>query len=175
MNRIIKLCLLILMSCVLAFPLRAHHKNFKVSVYVRAYEVEKMKDTEWLESSWKTISSQLDVDKIYLETQRDMLLVDALVNISSGKLGLGIVLDDDQRVFGIITDGDIRRAVENRKQNFLSVKVSDVMTLHPKTINPEAKLAQIQLMFRRHKIHSLLVVDDDQHLIGIVDYFAIMN
>ena len=104
---------------------------------------------------------------------RDMLLVDALVNISSGKLGLGIVLD--QRVFGIITDGDIRRAVENRKQNFLSVKVSDVMTLHPKTINPEAKLAQIQLMFRRHKIHSLLVVDDDQHLIGIVDYFAIMN
>ena len=81
----------------------------------------------------------------------------------------------DQRVFGIITDGDIRRAVENRKQNFLSVKVSDVMTLHPKTINPEAKLAQIQLMFRRHKIHSLLVVDDDQHLIGIVDYFAIMN
>ena len=106
---------------------------------------------------------------------RDMLLVDALVNISSGKLGLGIVLDDDQRVFGIITDGDIRRAVENRKQNFLSVKVSDVMTLHPKTINPEAKLAQIQLMFRRHKIHSLLVVDDDQHLIGIVDYFAIMN
>ena len=76
MNRIIKPCLLILMSCVLAFPLRAHHKNFKVSVYVRAYEVEKMKDTEWLESSWKTISSQLDVDKIYLETHRDMLLVD---------------------------------------------------------------------------------------------------
>ena len=76
MNRIVKLCLLILMSCVLAFPLRAHHKNFKVSVYVRAYEVEKMKDTEWLESSWKTISSQLDVDKIYLETHRDMLLVD---------------------------------------------------------------------------------------------------
>ena len=52
------------------------HKNFTVSVYVRAYEVEKMKDTQWLESTWKTISSQLDVDKIYLETHRDMLLVD---------------------------------------------------------------------------------------------------
>ena len=56
----------------LALPAGAHHKNFKVSVYVRAYEVEKMKDTEWLESSWKTISSQLDVDKIYLETHRDL-------------------------------------------------------------------------------------------------------
>ena len=61
---------------VLAVPARAHHKNFKVSVYVRAYEVDKMKDTQWLESSWKIISSQLDVDKIYLETHRDMLLVD---------------------------------------------------------------------------------------------------
>ena len=54
----------------------AGHKNFKVSVYVRAYEVEKMKDPQWLESTWKTISSQLDVDKIYLETHRDLLLVD---------------------------------------------------------------------------------------------------
>ena len=106
---------------------------------------------------------------------RDMLLVDALIDISRGKLGLGIVLDEEERVYGIITDGDIRRAVENRRQNVLSVKVSDVMTLNPKTINPEAKLAQIQSMFRRHKIHSLLVVDEQHHLIGIVDYFAIMN
>ncbi len=105
----------------------------------------------------------------------DMRLVDALIDISRGKLGLGIVLDAEERVYGIITDGDIRRAVEHRRQNFLSVKVSDVMTLNPKTIDPDAKLAQIQLMFRRHKIHSLLVVDDDKHLIGIVDYFAIMN
>ena len=60
----------------LAVPARADHKNFKVSVYVRAFEVDKMKDTQWLESTWKTISSQLDVDKIYLETHRDMLLVD---------------------------------------------------------------------------------------------------
>ena len=60
---------------VLAVPALAQHKNFTVSVYVRAYEVEKMKDTQWLESTWKTISSQLDVEKIYLETHRDMLLV----------------------------------------------------------------------------------------------------
>ena len=66
----------VLLGLLLAVPGQAHHQNFKVSVYVRAYEVEKMKDTQWLESTWKTISSQLDVDKIYLETHRDMLLVD---------------------------------------------------------------------------------------------------
>ena len=66
----------VLLGLLLTAPARADHKNFKVSVYVRAYEVDKMKDTQWLESSWKIISSQLDVDKIYLETHRDMLLVD---------------------------------------------------------------------------------------------------
>ena len=54
----------------------AKHDHFKVSVYVRAAEVQKMKDTQWLESSWATISNQLDVDKIYLETHRDLLIVD---------------------------------------------------------------------------------------------------
>ena len=70
--------ILILLSVFLLLPAAAQpkHKNFTVSVYVRAYEVDKMKDTQWLESTWKTISSQLDVDKIYLETHRDMLLVD---------------------------------------------------------------------------------------------------
>ena len=68
--------LLCLAALLFALPAAASHKNFKVSVYVRAYEVEKMKDTEWLESTWKTISSQLDVDKIYLETHRDLLIVD---------------------------------------------------------------------------------------------------
>jgi hypothetical protein len=65
------------MACLLSIGIaEAKHKNFKVSVYVRAYEVDKMKDTQWLESTWKTISDQLDVDKIYLETHRDLLIVD---------------------------------------------------------------------------------------------------
>lgn len=105
---------------------------------------------------------------------KDMLLVDAIIDISRGKLGLGVILDDG-KVHGIITDGDIRRAVEGAKDTLLNVKVEDVMTKNPKTIQPEAKLTQIQYMFRRFKIHSLLVVDRENHLIGIVDYFAIMN
>ena len=70
----LSLCLIIFILSVA--HAEAKHRNFKVSVYVRAYEVQKMKDTKWLESSWKTISSQLDVDKIYLETHRDLLIVD---------------------------------------------------------------------------------------------------
>ena len=92
----------------------------------------------------------------------------------NGKLGLGVVMDGE-KIMGIITDGDIRRAVEGAQSNFFQLSVSDVMTKTPKTIDPDAKLTKIQAMFRKYKIHSLLVVDKDEHLIGIVDYFAIMQ
>ena len=64
------------MALMMVTPVGAKHKNFKVSVYVRAAEVQKMKDQKWLDDSWATISRQLDVDKIYLETHRDLLIVD---------------------------------------------------------------------------------------------------
>lgn len=53
----------------------ANYKSYKVSVYVRAYEVEKMKDRNWLDSTWTIISDQAKIDKIYLETHRDLLIV----------------------------------------------------------------------------------------------------
>jgi len=104
----------------------------------------------------------------------DMKLIDALISISNGKLGVGIVMEDD-RLLGLITDGDIRRAVEGSKSNFMNIAVSEAMTKTPKTINPEARLTQIQAMFQKNKIHSLLVMDKANHLVGIVDYFAVMN
>ena len=51
-------------------------KNFKVAVYCRAYEVDKMGDTGWLEPLWNDLSKQVHVDKVYLETHRDLLIVD---------------------------------------------------------------------------------------------------
>jgi len=55
---------------------QGHYDNFKVSIYTRAYEVQRMADQAWLDSTWAIISSQMKVDKIYLETHRDQLIVD---------------------------------------------------------------------------------------------------
>lgn len=52
-----------------------NYKNFKVAIYTRAYEVEKMIDPEWRDSTWNLISNQVKVDKIYLETHRDLLII----------------------------------------------------------------------------------------------------
>jgi len=53
-----------------------HYRNFKVSVYARVFEVNRMADPGWLEPRWKEMSSQVKIDKIYLETHRDMVVAD---------------------------------------------------------------------------------------------------
>ena len=73
-----KTCLTLLFSgiiCISGFS--QHYKNFRVSVYCRAYEVEKMADTtNYLKPIWNELSRQLKVDKVYLETHRDTRVVD---------------------------------------------------------------------------------------------------
>ncbi len=54
----------------------SNYRNFHVAVYVRAYEVRKMKDPAWLRAQWDLVSSQVKIDKVYLETFRDGILVD---------------------------------------------------------------------------------------------------
>jgi hypothetical protein len=68
--------LTIILSVPLFIQAQGNYKNFKVSVYTRSYEVQKMADSHWLDSTWQVISSQLKVDKIYLEVHRDMNIVD---------------------------------------------------------------------------------------------------
>ena len=68
-----------IMLCAATLTVQArndNYHNFKVSIYTRAYEVQKMSDRHWLDSTWNVISSQMKVDKIYLETHRDELIVD---------------------------------------------------------------------------------------------------
>jgi hypothetical protein len=59
------------------------YKNFKVAVYCRAYEVAKMGDEDWLEDVWDELSKGVHVDKIYLETHRDLLMVEEEVLASA--------------------------------------------------------------------------------------------
>ena len=66
----------VLLAASVAALARPNYQNFKVSIYTRAYEVQRMADQHWLDSTWNVISSQMKVDKIYLETHRDQLIVD---------------------------------------------------------------------------------------------------
>jgi arabinose-5-phosphate isomerase len=103
----------------------------------------------------------------------DMHLGEAIILVSKGKLGLGVTLTEG-RVSGLITDGDIRRAMERWQAEFFDHTVSDIMTVTPKCVLPETKVTEIQRIMQRNKIHSVLVIDDDRHLLGVVDHYSCM-
>ena len=80
----------------------------------------------------------------------------------------------DGKIAGLITDGDIRRAIERWQAEFFNHTVSDIMTRTPKTVRPETKITEIQRIMQKYKIHSVLVVNDDNKLLGVVDHYSCM-
>lgn len=107
---------IIVLAAMLLIPLKAedkrdNYKNFKVSVYARAYEVRQMNDINWLQPIWDGISNQVKVDKIYLETHRDLIIVDDKTLETAKKFFAGR---------GIITAGGITLTVNegNRFETF---------------------------------------------------------
>jgi arabinose-5-phosphate isomerase len=104
---------------------------------------------------------------------QEMNLGEAIIHVSKGKLGLGVSLVDN-KVVGLITDGDIRRAMEKWQAQFFNKTVSDIMTREPKMVSPTTKVTEIQRIMHKYKIHTVLVVDKDKHLIGVVDHYSCM-
>ncbi len=102
----------------------------------------------------------------------DCSAVEMIHAISKGGLGL-IVLMDAGTIRGIVTDGDVRRAMERLKEQFFSIRAMDIATTHPKTIRPEAKLIEAERQMARHKVTSLLVVDEAESLQGVIQIYDI--
>ena len=86
----------------------------------------------------------------------------------------GAIAMVDGKIEGLITDGDIRRAMEKWQAEFFDRTVSDIMTRNPKTVTADTKITEIQKIMNKYKVHSVLVVDDDNHLLGVVDHYSCM-
>lgn len=104
----------------------------------------------------------------------DMHLGKAIIDVSKGKLGLGVSLDADGRVTGLITDGDIRRAMEKWQAGFVDHTVEDIMTRKPKCVLADTKITEIQKIMHKNKVHTVLVIDQENHLLGVVDHYSCM-
>ena len=104
---------------------------------------------------------------------KNMHLGDAIIHVSKGKLGLGVSLENG-KVIGLITDGDIRRAMERWQAEFFDHTVNDIMTKEPKTVLQTTKITEIQQIMQQNKIHTVLVCDEQRHLLGVVDHYSCM-
>lgn len=111
----------------------------------------------------------------------DMKLAEAIEIVTNGKLGVGIVVETitndqspitDQRLVGIITDGDIRRAMLRLGQSFFATPVADIMSRNPKTISKDAKIVEAGETMNHYSIHSLVVLNNDAKVCGVIDSFS---
>jgi arabinose-5-phosphate isomerase len=102
-------------------------------------------------------------------------VMDAIMDISSKRLGITVILDNNKKVLGIITDGDVRRGMQKWGKDFLDMKADQVMTKGPKTLNAEELAAKALSIMESFSITSLVVTDDKDRAAGIIHLHDILK
>ncbi|NLO11776.1 MAG: KpsF/GutQ family sugar-phosphate isomerase [Candidatus Cloacimonetes bacterium] len=105
-----------------------------------------------------------DLPRVNSDAQMD----EAILSMTSGKLGCTAVTDQNGKLLGIVTDGDLRRQLQIHPQGLLQQSVTQCMTAHPKRLKPsDLALAALKLM-QEHSITMLPVVDEDDKVVGML-------
>lgn len=91
-----------------------------------------------------------------------------LYEISNKRLGLTTVVDEQNRLMGIFTDGDLRRLIDKQQGFDVNLPVQDVMITHPATISQEARAVEALQQLNERKISQFVVVDDQNKVIGVI-------
>ncbi len=99
----------------------------------------------------------------------DMNIADSLLTISNGKLGLAIVLNEN-KLEGIVSDGDIRRALQQYGVEAFTLPVKKIMTKTPLTINQDSSMSEAVDLFVKSQRHTFVVVDENGQFVGLLDY-----
>ena len=101
-------------------------------------------------------------------------LTDAIVEMTQKGLGMTTIASDDRQLLGIFTDGDLRRAVKNGT-DLRATSLTEAMTADARTIHQELLAAEAMALMERHQISALVVVDDQNTIIGIVTLLALLK
>ena len=101
-------------------------------------------------------------------------LADAIVEMTQKGLGMTTIASDDRQLLGIFTDGDLRRAVKNGI-DLRATPLTEAMTADARTIHQELLAAEAMALMERHQISALVVVDDQNTIIGIVTLLALLK
>ncbi len=90
-----------------------------------------------------------------------------IIEITSKRLGAAVVIDEDDRILGIITDGDLRRMLE-KGTDLETATANDIMTAGPRTVHRDDLAVKALEIMRRNSITQLIVTDSDNHYLGMV-------
>lgn len=104
----------------------------------------------------------------------DAMLGDAILEISKKGVGMTAIVDAEQRVLGIYTDGDLRRTLE-KKLDINATLVRSVMSIKPRCISPDALAAEAVRVMEQHNISQMLVIDDQHQLVGALNMHDLLH
>ncbi|MBS0193429.1 MAG: KpsF/GutQ family sugar-phosphate isomerase [Proteobacteria bacterium] len=105
----------------------------------------------------------------------DASLSQALVEMSRKRLGMTAVVDDDDGLLGIFTDGDLRRALDDSRIDLRHARVAELMTCNPKTIGPDQLAVEAAHLMEEHRISALVVVDAARRVVGALNIHDLLR
>jgi arabinose-5-phosphate isomerase len=105
----------------------------------------------------------------------DATLSEALVEMSRKRLGMTAVIDSQERLVGLFTDGDLRRTLDNAAVDVRTAKIADLMTRDPKTIAADQLAAEAARLMETYKISGLIVVDDAHRPVGALNIHDLLR
>jgi arabinose-5-phosphate isomerase len=108
------------------------------------------------------------------KVREDATLSEALMEMSRKRLGMTAVVDADDRLLGLFTDGDLRRALDS-DIDVRAANIRDVMTRHPRTIGADQLAAEAARLMEAYKINGLIVVDEAQRAVGALNIHDLLR
>jgi arabinose-5-phosphate isomerase len=102
-------------------------------------------------------------------------LTEALVEMSRKRLGMTGIVDAQQRLLGVFTDGDLRRALDDPTIDLRTAMISEVMSRNPKAIGPEQLAVEAAHLMETHKISALFVIDDERRVVGALNIHDLLR
>jgi arabinose-5-phosphate isomerase len=108
------------------------------------------------------------------KVSEDALLSEALIEMTQKGLGITTIVDEDDNVLGIFTDGDLRRALDSHI-DVKTCRVKDVMTKNGKNISADSLAASALALMESHSINALVVVNDDNKITGILNMHDLLR
>lgn len=115
---------------------------------------------------WLRVDSLMHSGKSIPVVKPDDNLESVLVEITSKRLGLAVVLEND-KVMGIVTDGDLRRYFQRAGMK-AETRACDLMTVNPKMISSHALAVEARELMENNNIHQLVILDEGDHLVGVI-------
>ncbi|UHQ19693.1 KpsF/GutQ family sugar-phosphate isomerase [Lysobacter sp. KIS68-7] len=102
-------------------------------------------------------------------------LSETLVEMSRKRLGMSAIVDADDRLLGLYTDGDLRRTLDDARIDVRATSIASVMTRNPKVIDADALAVEAAQLMEAHKINALIVVDKERRVVGALNIHDLLR